>query len=103
MRHILTHVIPCLQMSSEDSSNRVDSGNAFEGDSPSPSSPEGRQNPEISWTESPQYGSASQGREVVEEGERGDEEMSSSDEGQWSCIDLVSMHTLRDASRIASP
>ena len=64
----MTHVVPCLQMSSEDSSNHVDSGKAVEGDSPSPLSPEGRQSPEISWTESSQHGSASQGREVAEEG-----------------------------------
>ena len=30
-RHTLTHTVICLQMSSEDNSNRADSGNAFEG------------------------------------------------------------------------
>ena len=67
-------------MSSEDNSNRVDSGNAFEGDSPSPLSPESRQTPDISWTESSQHVSASQGHEVPEEGEWGNEEASSSDQ-----------------------
>ena len=66
----MTHVVPCLQMLSEDSSNRVDSGNAFEGNPPSPSSLDSRQSPEISWTESSHHGSASQGHEVAEEGER---------------------------------
>ena len=64
-------------MSSEDSSNRVDLGNAFEGDSPHPSSPEGKQSPEISWTESSQHGLAYKGRELTQEGEWGDEEASS--------------------------
>ena len=64
-------------MSSENSRNCLDSGNAFKGDSPSPSSPEGRQSLEISWTESSHHGSASQGRKVAEEGERDDEEVSS--------------------------
>ena len=89
-------------MSSKDSSNRVDSGNAFEGDSPSPSSLEGGQTPEISWMESSQHDSASQEHEVAEEGERGYEEASSSDQAEWSCADLVSTFTLRDAHRIAT-
>ena len=70
-RHTLTHDVPCLQMSSEDNSNRLDSGNIFDGDYPSPSSPPG---PEISWTESSQNNSASQGREIAKEGEHGNEE-----------------------------
>ena len=83
-RHTLTRVVPCLQMSSEDSSNRVDSKNAFEGDSSYPSSPEGGQTPEISWTESSQHESTPQEREVTEgrfrpEGEPSDGQASSSD------------------------
>ena len=64
-------------MSSKDNSNRVDLGNAFESNSPSPSSPVARKSPEILWTESAQHGLASQGCEVAEEGEHGDEEASS--------------------------
>ena len=86
-------------MSSEDNSNRVDLRKAFEGDSSSPSSPEGEQTPEISWTELSERDSASQGHEVIEEsskleGERGDEEASSSDQMEWSYADSVFMFTL---------
>ena len=69
-------------MSSEDNNNQLDSGNAFDGDSPGPSSLVGGQSAEISWTESSQNGSASQGREVVEEGKQGDEKASSSEHEQ---------------------
>ena len=89
-------------MSSEDNNNRVDSGKSFEGNSPSPSSLEDRQSPEISWTESSQHGSASEGRKVTEEGERGDKEASSLDHGQWSYVDLVFTLTFCDACTIAS-
>ena len=41
-RHTLTRIVPCLQMSSEDNSNRVDLGNTFKGDSPDLSSLGGR-------------------------------------------------------------
>ena len=51
-RHTLTHTIPCLQMSSEDSSNRADSGNAFEGASLSSLTSSSKQTPVFSWTES---------------------------------------------------
>ena len=81
-------------MLSEDSSNHIDSGNAFEGNSLSPSSLEGGQTPEISWTESSQSDSASKGCEVAEERERGDEEASSLDQTEWSYADLVSTFTL---------
>ena len=82
MRHTLTHLVPYLQMLSKDSSNRLDSGNAFNGDSPGPSSPVGGQSPEISWTKSSQNGLASQGCEVTEEGKQGDEEASSAEHEQ---------------------
>ena len=101
-RHTLTHVVPCLQMSSEDNNNRLDLRNAFDGDSPGPSSPVGGQSPEISWTESSQNNSASQGREVTEEGEHDNEEASSLEHEQWSYADLISMISLRKANRIAS-
>ena len=51
-RYTLTRVVPCLQMSSEGSSDSMDSGNAFDGDFLGPSSPVGEQSPVFSWTES---------------------------------------------------
>ena len=94
-------------MSSEDNSNHVDSGNAFEGYSSSPSSLEGGKAPEISWTESSQCDSTPQESKVAEEssrleGDRGDEEASSSDQMEWSYTDSVFMFTLRDAHRIVA-
>ena len=77
-RHTLTHAVPYLQMSSEDSSNQIDSGNAFDGNSPGPSSPVGGQSPEVSCTESSQNSPASQRHEVAEEGEQGNGGVSSS-------------------------
>ena len=62
----------------------------------------GGQSSEISWTESSQNGLASQGREVAKEEEQGDEEASSSSQGQWSYVDLVSTISLSEANRIAS-
>ena len=70
-RHILTHVVPCLQMSSEDSSDQIDSGNAFDGYSLGPLSPVGEQSLMVSWTKSSQNIPASQRHEVAEEGEQG--------------------------------
>ena len=104
-RHTLTHVVPCLQMSSEDSSNRVDSGNAFKGDSLYRSSPGGRQTPDFSWTEFSQKDSASRWHEAAEgsfrlEGEQGNDEASSSDQIEWSCAYSISTFTLRDALRL---
>ena len=64
-RHTLTHIVTYLQMSSEGSSGRADSGITFEGNSPSPSSPEGRQTPKFSWTESSQRDSASRQEEFA--------------------------------------
>ena len=89
-------------MSSQDSNNRLDSRKTFDDDSPGPPSLVGRQSPEISWTESFQNNSASQGREVAEEGEHGNEEASSLYHEQWSCANLVSTISLREANRIAS-
>ena len=89
-------------MLSEDSSNRLDSGNAFDGDSPGPLSPVGGQSLEISWTESSQNNSASQGREVAEDGKHNNKEASSSENEQWSCADLISTISFREANRIVS-
>ena len=105
-RHTLTRVVPCLQMSSEDSGNKVNSGNPFEGDSPSPSSLEGRQTPEFSWTKSFQRDSAFRQEEVAEEssrpkGERGDSDLSSSDQVEWSCTHSTSTLTVLDALKLA--
>ena len=101
-RHTLTHVVPCLQMSSEDSRNQMDLGNAFDGDSPGPSSPVGDQSPEVSWTESSQNGPASQGQKVAREGEQVNGGPSSSRRDQWSCADLISTISLREATKIAT-
>ena len=92
-------------MSSEDSSNRVDSGNAFKGDSLYQSSPGGRQTPDFSWTEFSQKDSASRWHEAAEgsfrlEGEQGNDEASSSDQIEWSCAYSISTFTLRDALRL---
>ena len=51
-RHTLTHTVPCLQMSGEGRSDKVKSGNAFEGDSLSLLTLVGRQTPDFSWTDS---------------------------------------------------
>ena len=58
-------------MSSEDNSNQMNSGNAFDGDSLGPSSPVGEQSFEVSWMNFSQNSSASQGHKVIEEGESG--------------------------------
>ena len=65
-------------MSSEDNSDQMDSGNAFDGDSPGPSSPVGEKSRKVSWTKSSQNSSAFQKHEVAEGGEQGNEGMSSS-------------------------
>ena len=100
-RYTLTHVVPCLQMSSEDNSDQIDSGNAFNGDSSGPLSPVGEQSPEVSWTESSQDSSASQRHEVAEGGGQGNGGARSSGRNQWSCVDLISTISLREAIRIA--
>ena len=104
-RHTLTRVAHCLQMSSENSSNRADSGNAFKGDSLDHSSPGCRQTPEFSWTESPQRGSASPECEFMEEsskpkGEQSGSKASSSDQTEWSYANNTSRLTLQEALRL---
>ena len=100
-RHTLTHVVPCLQMSSEDSSDPMDSGNAFDGDSPGPSSPMGEQSPVFSWMESSRNNPASQRHVVATRGGQGNEEVSSSGRERWSCVDLISTISLREADKIS--
>ena len=89
-------------MSSEDNNNQMDSGNSFDGDSTSPSSPVDDQSPEVLWTESSQNSSTSQGHEVVREGEQGNGGASSLGRDQWSCADLISMISLHEATKIAT-
>ena len=101
-KHTLTHVVPCLQMSSEDSSDRIDSGNAFDGDSSDLLSPVGEHNPQVSWTESSQDSLASQRHEAAKGGSQGNGGASSSGRDQWSCVDLISTISLREATRIAA-
>ena len=101
-RHTLTHVVPCLQMLSEDNSDKMNSGNAFDGDSPGPSSPVGEQSLEVSWTESSQNSPASQRHEVAMGLEQGNGGASSSGCEQWSCADLISTISLCEADKIAS-
>ena len=101
-RHTLTHVVPCLQMSSEDSSDQVNVGNAFSGDSSGPSSLVDEQSLEVLWTESSQNSLASQRHEVIEKREQGTRGASSSGREPWSCVDLICMISLREANKIAS-
>ena len=101
-RHTLTRAAPCLQMSSEDSSNPMDSGNSFDGDSPGPSSPVGEQSLAILWMESSKNNPTSRRREVITGGEQGNEEVSSLGRERWSCVDLISTISLRQASKIST-
>ena len=89
-------------MSNEDSSDHMDSGNAFEGDSPSPPSPVAEQSLQVSWTKSSQKSPASQRLKVAIRREQGNEEASYSCHEQWSCADLISMISLHKASKIAT-
>ena len=88
-------------MSNEDNSDQMNSGNAFDRDSPSPSSPVGEQSLEVSWTESSQNSPVSQRHEVAEEGEQSNRGASSLGREQWSCADLISTIFLCKANRIA--
>ena len=89
-------------MSSEDSSNQVNSGNAFSGESSGPSSPVDEQSLKVLWTESSQNISTSQRHEVVIGGEQGNGGASSSRCERWSCGDLISTISLREADKIMS-
>ena len=92
-------------MLSEGSSGRVDSGNAFEGNSPSHSNQGDRHTPKFSWMDSSQRDSASRQEEVAEgssrsEGEQGDNEASSLDQVEWSYAHSTSTLTGPDAHRL---
>ena len=100
-RHTLTHVVPCLQMSSEDNNDQIDSGNAFDGNSPGPLSPVGEHSPQVSWKKSSEDSPASQRHEVIEGGGQGNGRASSLGHDQWTCVDLISTISLREATRIA--
>ena len=89
-------------MSSKDNNNQMDLRNAFDGDSSGLSSLMGDQSPEVSWIESSHNGLASQGHEVAEEGEQDNGGASSSGRDQWSCTDLISTISLREATGIAA-
>ena len=89
-RHTLTRAVPCLQMSSEGSSGRANSGNAFEGNSLCPSNPGDRQTPEFSWTDFLRWESASHQDDAAQgssrlAGKHGEDEASSSNQVEWSC------------------
>ena len=88
-------------MSSEDNNDLMGSGNAFDGDSPSPSSPMGEQSPVFSWIESSGDHPASQEWEFATGRGQDDEEASSLGREQWSCVDLISTISMREASRIS--
>ena len=88
-------------MSSEDSSNLIGSGNAFEGDSLGSSGPVGEQNPMFSWMESSGDNLTSQGREVATRGGHDNEEASSLGHERWSCVDLISIISMREACQIS--
>ena len=79
----------------------MDLRNAFDGNSLSLSSPVGDQSPMVSWTESSQNGPASQGHEVIEDGEQGNGGVSSSGRDQWSYADLISTISLCEATKMA--
>ena len=88
-RHTLTLTVPCLQMSSNGSSGRADSGNAFEGNSLSSLAQGGRQTPEYLWTDSSQWESSSRQDDAVEgssklAGEQDEAEVSFSGHIEWS-------------------
>ena len=101
-RHTLTHAIPCLQMLSEDSSDQMDLGNAFDGDSPHPSGLIGEQSLKVSWKESSQNSLTSQRHEVALGGEQGNKGATSSGRERWSCADLISTISLHKADKIVS-
>ena len=89
-------------MSSEDSSDPMDSRNAYDGDSPCPSSPMGEQRLSISWTESSKNNLTSLSHEVTTGEEQGNEEASSFRHERWSCVDLISTISLRQAKKIST-
>ena len=80
----------------------MDSGNAFDGDSPGPSSPVGEQSLAISWTDSFKNNPTSQGHEITIGEEQSNKETSSSGHKRWSCVNLISTISLRDGKKIST-
>ena len=56
----------------------------------------------LSWTKSFENNLTSQRHEVATRGKQGNEEASSSGRERWSCVDLVSTISLRQASKIST-
>ena len=79
----------------------MDSGNAFDGDSPGPSSPVGEWSLVFLWTESSGNNLASQGHVVATRGRQGNEEVNSSGRERWSCVDLISTISLCEVDKIS--
>ena len=88
-------------MSSEDNSDPMDSGNAFDGDSSGPLSPVGEQSLVFSWMESSGNNPASQGPVDAMRRQKDNEEVSSSGRERWSCVDLVSTISLCEVDKIS--
>ena len=93
-------------MSSEGNSNRVDSGNAFEGDSLSSLTPSGRQTLDFSWTESLRQESTSlydnTERSSRQAGDQDDTEATSLGHVEVSCMDDILSITLEDTNKLAA-
>ena len=94
-------------MSSEDNSNRANSGKAFEGDSQSSSSPFGRQTPNFSWTDSLRRESTSRHANDVKGSSRlarGQDDAKATSFGrvEVSCMDDILSITIEDARRLAA-
>ena len=95
-------------MSSEGSSDRVNLGNAFEGDCLSSLAPRGRKTMDFSWTDSSRQESASRHDNDVEGSSRpvgGQDEADAtfSSRIEVSCADNISMITIQDDCRLAAP
>ena len=101
-RHTLTHNVPCLQRSSEGSSNRVALGNAFEGDLLSSSTLYDRRTPNFSWTESASYYDNDTEGSSRPVGGQEDAEVTSSGHVEVSYADILSLITFEDANRLVA-
>ena len=94
-------------MFSGDSSDKANSGNAFEGDSLSSSTPAGRKTLDFSWTDSSRRESASRHDNNTEGsskpvGGQDDTKATSSGRVEVSCADEISLITIKDANRIVA-
>ena len=93
-------------MSSRDNSNRANSGNAFERDFLSSSTPEGRQTPNFSWTDSSRRELTSHHDNDAEgsskpSGGQDEAEVTSSSQVEVSCAYDISTITIQNAYRLA--